>query len=235
MPGVEPEPSPLPVEVRPALRLASASGELLWMGGVLSSMGLVGVTTGFAVVPVGRFTPLEVMGSIVLFVLTTFAAVTGATLGRRSGPEVLYWQKFERAPPPPARGWLEPRRRTAVRAVIGAVGLVAGLAIAASVGLALTLLVLGKPRDEVLTHLPGAAELIAAGWTLVCGVVALRIGTWFSRWESRQRRSILCRPLSAGILAHVYYVAEAGPRSLTPRYPAPYRSRPGRRGWRSSR
>jgi hypothetical protein len=57
---------------------------------------------------------------------------------------------------------------------------------------------------------PGAAELIAAAWTLVCGVAALRIGTWFSRWEGRRRRRLLCRPLSAGVLAHVYYVAEAG-------------------------
>ncbi len=204
--------SALPVEAQPGLPLASASGELLWMGGVLSSVGLLGVAVGFAVVPVGRFSPLEAMGSIVLFLLTTFAAVTGVTLGRRSGPEVLYWQKFERAPTPPARGRLEPRRRTAVRAVVAAIGLVLGLAIAASVGLAITLLVMGKPRDEVLTHLPGAAELIAAGWTLVCGAAALRIGTWFSRWESRRRSRILCRPLTAGILAHVYYVAHARDR-----------------------
>ena len=210
MPGSDPEPPPVAVEVRPPLRLASATGELLWMGGVLSWLGLVGVTGGLVVVPVARFSPLEVMGSIVLFLLTTFGAVTGVTLGRRSGPEVLYWQKFERAPQPPARGWLEPPRHTAVRAVVGAVCLVAGLAIAASVGLALTLLLIGKPRDEILIHLPGAAELIAAGWTLVCGVAALRIGTWFSRWERRRRRRILCRPLSAGTLAHVYYVAEAG-------------------------
>jgi hypothetical protein len=179
------------------------------MGGLLAGVGLVGVAVGFAVVPVARFSPLEGMGSIVLFLLTTFAAVTGATLGRRSGPEVLYWQKFERAPAPPARGRLEPGRRTAARAVMAAVGLVVGLAIAAAVGLAITLLLLGKPRDEVMTHLPGAAELIAAGWTLVCGVAALRIGTWFSRWETRRRRRILCRPLTAGVLAHVYYVAEA--------------------------
>jgi len=210
VPGVEDELPPVQVEVRPPLRLTSASGELLWMGGVLSCLGLVGVTGGLAVVPVATFSPLEVMGSIVLFLLTSFGAVAGVTLGRRSGPEVLYWQKFERAPRPPLRGWLEPGRRTAVRAVVGAVGLVTGLAIAAIVGLAVTLLLMGKPRNEVLTHLPGAAELIAAGWTLVCGVAALRIGTWFSRWEGRHGRKILCRPLSAGTLAHVYYVAEAG-------------------------
>jgi hypothetical protein len=208
--GIEPDLPPLAVEVEPALRLTSASGELLWMGGVLASVGLVGVTAGFIVVPVARFSPLEAMGSIVLFVLTTFAAVSSVTLGRRSGPEVLYWQKFERAPGPPARGRLEPGRRTAARAVMAAVGLVVGLVLAAAIGLAITLLLLGKPRDEVMTHLPGAAELIAAGWTLVCGVAALRIGTWFSRWESRRRRRILCRPLTAGILAHVYYVVEAG-------------------------
>ena len=46
---------------------------------------------------------------------------------------------------------------------------------------------------------------------VVCGFAALRIGTWFSRWEGRRRRRLLCRPLTAGILAHVYYVAEAGP------------------------
>jgi hypothetical protein len=210
VPGIDPDLPALQGEVEPALRLASASGELLWMGGVLAAVGLVGVAVGLAVVPVARFSPLEAMGSIVLFLLTTFAAVTGVTLGRRSGPEVLYWQKFERAPGPPPRGRLEPGRRTAARAVMAAVGLVVGLGIAAAVGLAITLILIGKPRNEVMTHLPGAAELIAAGWTLVCGVAALRIGTWFSRWESRRRRRILCRPLTAGMLAHVYYVAEAG-------------------------
>jgi hypothetical protein len=207
--GVEPDLPLLSVEAPPPLRLASASGELLWMGGVLTSVGLVALTVGFAVVPISRFSPLEVMGSIVLFVLSTFGAVTGVTLGRRSGPKVMYWQKFELAPHPPPHGWLEPGRRTAVRAVVAAVGLVVGLAIAAAVGLAATLLLMGKPRDEVLTHLPGAAELIAAGWTLVCGAAALRIGTWFARWEGRRRLRLLCRPLSAGVLAHVYYVAEA--------------------------
>jgi hypothetical protein len=209
--GIEPHPPLLPVEAPPPLRLASASAELLWMGGVLASVGLVALTVGLVVVPVSRFSPLEGMGSIVLFLLSTFGAVTGATLGRRSGPEVMYWQKFELAPHPPPHGWLEPGRRTAVRAVVAAVGLVVGLAIAAAVGLAVTLLLIGKPPDELLTHLPGAAELIAAGWTLVCGVAALRIGTWFSRWERRHRRRLLCRPLTAGVLAHVYYVAEAGP------------------------
>lgn len=211
MSGVQPDPPPFPVEAPPPLRLASASGELLWMGTVLASVGLVALAIGFAVVPVARFSPLEVMGSIVLFLLTTFGAVTGATLGRRSGPEVMYWQKFERAPRPPPHGWLEPGGRTAARAVVAAVGLVVGLAIGAAVGLAVTLLLMGKPRDEVLIHLPGAAELIAAGWTLVCGFAALRIGTWFSRWEARRRQCLLCRPLSAGVLAHVYYVADAAP------------------------
>jgi hypothetical protein len=75
------------------------------MGTVLASVGLVALAIGFAVVPVSRFSPLEATGSIVLFLLTTFAAVTGATLGRRSGPEVMYWQKFERAPQPPCGRW----------------------------------------------------------------------------------------------------------------------------------
>ncbi|HKG16669.1 MAG TPA: hypothetical protein VKA96_03160 [Solirubrobacteraceae bacterium] len=209
MSGAEPDLPFLPAQGPPRLRLASASGELLWMGTVLASVGLVALAIGFAVVPVSRFSPLEATGSIVLFLLTTFAAVTGVTLGRRSGPEVMYWQKFERAPQPPPHGWLESRRRTAVRAVVAAIGLVLALAIGAAVGLAVTLLLIGKPRDEILIHLPGAAELIAAGWTLVCGFAALRIGTWFARWESRRRRRLLCRPLSAGVLAHVYYVAES--------------------------
>ncbi|MFL5821527.1 MAG: hypothetical protein ACJ76S_12675 [Solirubrobacteraceae bacterium] len=194
----------------PPLRLASASVELVWMGIVLFSLGLVGVTGGLVLVPVSRFTPLEVMGSIVLFVLTTFGAVTGVTLGRRSGPEVVYWQTFEHSPRPPARGWVEPESRTATRAVVAAVGLAAGLAIAAGVGLAITLLVIGKPRNEILTHLPGAAELVAAGWTVVCGAAALRIGTWFARWERRRARRILCRPLNSGTVSYVYYVTESG-------------------------
>jgi hypothetical protein len=88
--------------------------------------------------------------------------------------------------------------------------MIVGLAIAAAVGLTVTLLLMGKPRDEVLTHLPGAAELVAAGWTLVCGAAALRIGTWFARWERVHGRQVLCRPLHAGTLSYVYYVAEDG-------------------------
>ena len=81
MPGVEPEMPLLPVDAPPPLRLVSASAELLWMGGVLGAVGLAALTIGFVVVPVSRFSPLEVMGSIVLFLLSTFGAVTGVTLG----------------------------------------------------------------------------------------------------------------------------------------------------------
>src|SRR5947207_1886608 len=75
------------------------------------------------------------------------------------------------------------------------------------------LAVIGKPREQVLDDLAGGAGLVGAGWTIVCAAAAFRIAARFSRWEVGRGRVVLCRPLSSGRLAYVYYVdvADAAP------------------------
>ena len=135
-------------------------------------------------------------------------------LGRRSGPQTEYRRILEIAPPPPESAEEEAASRTAGRAVVAALFTAIGMYVAATVVLAAVMLGLGSPRDQLLDHLPVAAELVAAGWTLVCGAVALRVAGWFQYWQRTRGRRVLCRALTAGMMGHYYYAAGApdGPR-----------------------
>jgi len=64
----------------------------------------------------------------------------------------------------------------------------------------------GQPRAEVREDLAGGALLVAAGWTLACGLAGLRMSAYFEHWERRRDAQILCRPLKAGTMRPVYWV-----------------------------
>jgi hypothetical protein len=191
--------------------LVSAVHELRWFGrtwSALAGVALAGELVSGAVFELSRF---DVWASALLFGLTVLATLARLFLGLRTQPDMEYAQIFERSAPPPAGFALEPVRRTASRAVWVAVAVGALLAVGAGGALVVMLGLIGKPREQVLDDIAGAAFLVGAGWTIVCAAAAFRIAAWFSRWEVRRGRVVLCRPLSSGRLAYVYHVADAAP------------------------
>ncbi len=190
------------------LPLVAAVAELRWVGATWSVVGPVGLAAILVAGSVDGLSSLEVTGIVALFVLTVGGSLAGVTLGRRSGPGSVYIQILDRAPAPPARARLEADGEVATRALLAAIAVVAGMAVAAAVGVALTLLLIGKPRAEVLDHLPAEVGLVTAGWTVVCGMAALRVAAWIARWEWRRDKRVLCRALLAGSRRPVYYAAD---------------------------
>src|SRR5256714_6781313 len=144
--------------------LVSAVHELRWFGrtwSVLAGVALAGDLVSGAVFDLA---PLEVWASALLFGLTVLATLARLFLGLRTQPDMEYAQVFDRSPPPPAGLALEPARRTASRAAWAAVAVAALLAVLAAGALVVTLVLIGKPRDQVLDDVAGAAGLVAAGW-----------------------------------------------------------------------
>lgn len=202
-------------ELPPAPRLVDAVRELVAVGRAWSVAGLVGVVAGVLLGRPGRLTGLEAFGTALVFLLTVGGALGGLVLGRRSGPQTEYRRILEVAPAPPESAQEEPARRTVGRGVVAALFTAIGMYVAATVTVAAALVGLGSPRDQLLDHLPVAAELVAAGWSLVCGVVALRVAAWFEYWQRTRGRRVLCRALTAGMMGHYYYAGASpgGPRS----------------------
>jgi hypothetical protein len=198
-----------PVWRRPPL--VPAVHELQWFGRTWLVVASVGIAADLVSGAVFEFSSRDVWASALLFGLTVLATLARLFLGLRTQPDMEYAQVFDRSPPPPAALALEPARRTASRAVWAAVGVAALLAVGAAATVVVTLVLMGKPRDQVLDDVAGAAGLVAAGWTFVCAAAAFRIAAWFHRWEVRRGRVILCRPLTSGRLRYVYYVAEEAP------------------------
>ena len=202
-PAVEAEERP------PAPRLVGAVSELVAVGRAWLVAGAVGLAAGVLAGRPGRLTGLEAFGTALVFFLTVGAVLGGLVLGRRSGPQTEYRRILEVAPAPPESAQEEAAGRTAGRGVVAALFTVIGMYVAATVTLAAVLVGLGSPRDQLLEHLPVAAELVAAGWTLICGVVALRVAGWFEYWQRTRGRRVLCRALTAGMMGHYYYAAAA--------------------------
>ena len=202
-----------PVAALPAhsVPLIAAVLELRWVGRVLSLLGAVILGGALAAGPVARLTLLEVAAILLVFWFGTAGSIAGVVLGKRSGPRSVYMQIFQRSPAPPPTARAEPSRRTLVRSVWAALGLAAGQVVFAATGMAVALVFMGTPRDQVFDHLALAALLVAGGWALVCGVCALGVASWFARWQEPRGKVVLCRPLTSGMLAHVYYVADRLP------------------------
>lgn len=188
--------------------LVPAVTELRWVGRVWTALGLGAIAAAVAAGTPGRLTALEAWGAFGLFGLVVSGSLAGLLIGQRTPPAILYARIFQVAPEPPASARAESHRATVLRAVGAALGLVLALGVAAAAGLGVTLVLLGQPRIDLLTHLPEGAQLVAAGWTLVCGACSLRVAGWISRWQEPRGKVVLTRPLASGTLAHIYYVAE---------------------------
>jgi len=192
-----------PAKARPVV---SAVAELVTVGRTWTVAGLAGLATAVVAAGIEGLTPRQAAGATLVFGITTAVSLGGALLGRLAGPASSYAQIFDRSPPPPVTVHRERARRTSIRAVLAALALVVLLAVLAPTSLTLTMLFLGESRDEVLGLLAVPAALVASSWTVTAGLAALRVGSWLRHWESRRGATVLCRPLLAGTLAHVYYV-----------------------------
>src|SRR5919108_6430318 len=181
-------------------RLVSAVAELRLLAANLGALGVLGVVLDVGAGHLGRFSPLETAGILLVFGLSVGGALASLVLGRRTGPAILYRQVLDRAPPPPTDARPEPGRRPTARAAAVSLAMALAFAVAAAVLQALSITAMGKPRNEVPDHLLQAAALVAAGWLLVCAGVARVIAGWFERWERAREKTVLCAPLQSAIL-----------------------------------
>jgi hypothetical protein len=155
---------------------------------------------------IGDSSQVDVDAMALVLGLSVGCALAGSVLGRRTGPAVAYRQVFEHAPAPSWRLAGESRRQTVRRALAVALASWIGFVAVAFFVLALTLLIMGRPRDHLLDHLPAASAVVAGGWMFVSAAITRLIAHWFLRWERAREKVILCHPLRSGMLAHVYYV-----------------------------
>jgi type IV secretory pathway TrbD component len=195
----------------PPQRLVPAVYELGWIARACLLAGAVELGADVLLRSVAEFSERDLFIVVMVFGIPSFAILTTLLLGRRTDVSILYAQIFDHAPGPPRDARVEPGGRIARRAVAAVIGLAVLLVLPAAFGVAFLLLMMGTPRDQVLDHLPVATGLVTAGWILLCGLAALRISHYFARWEQRRGRVVLSRPLAAGSMQHVYYVANRPP------------------------
>lgn len=166
--------------------------------------------------------------------LSSGAVLAALLVGRRTGPAILYTRILDEAPGAPASLPREPAGVTARRVLAPALLIAVVLAGAGPLPVAGLLVLVGERPDEILPQLPAAALTVGGGWTLLCGLAGLRMSHYFARWERRRGKAALCRPLSAGLMRHVYCVAAepAGQAADEPareaRIAPPVTSRPAR-------
>ena len=147
----------------------------------------------------------ELVLILVLLGLSLGCVLGALLLARRTGPDILYYRILDRAPPPP-RVPRELPGATTRRVIPQAIVVVMGLLIAGFIGAGMMLVLGGQPTGEIGEDLAGGTLVTAAGWTIACGVVGLRMATYFGRWERLRDALVFCRPLKAGTMRPVYWV-----------------------------
>jgi hypothetical protein len=188
--------------------LVPAATELRLFGIAWCALGAAALAGLAVLLATAGATATEVGALCVVLFVSLFGALGGLLLAKRTGPAILYRRIFDRAPQLTRAVELEPPRHTARRVVWPALGGFAGFAAAAPLFATLALVVLGSGRDEVLDRLAVPSVGLAGGWTLACGVVALRIAYYFRRWERAKGKRVLCLPRRAGLMLHVYVVVD---------------------------
>jgi hypothetical protein len=144
---------------------------------------------------------------LVLLGLSLGCVLGALLLARRTGPEILYFRILDFAPPPPPEVPLESPGATTRRVLPPAISLAIVLVLVGIVGVGMMLVVGGQPRSTIREDLAGGTLLVAAGWTLTCGAAGLRMASYFSHWQRMRDAVVLCRPLKAGTMRSVYWVA----------------------------
>ena|SRR5437588_1704991 len=187
--------------------LVVARRELRWIGRTASAAGILILIGDLSARSLTHVTGVEAVVTALVFGISTSAAMGSLVLGVRTGPSILYVRIFELAPSPPADARGEPPRATAIRGVATGLAAAAGLLAAAAILLGATLGLTGESADVFVKRLPDLTALVAGGWLLVLGVIALRVAVWFGRWEARRGKVLICPRLHSGMLRHVYYAA----------------------------
>jgi hypothetical protein len=194
----------------PARILAPAVGELRGLGFAWCLLGLVAVGLPFAFGGLLDMPGIQAAGVALVLGLSVACALGGVLLAELAGPASLYWRLFDRAPAAPSGVPHETPRRTALRAGLAALAVAAVMTVICPVLLGIAYVLLGVPRDEVLPHLLAGTAVVVGGWTIACGLAALRVGHYFRHWERRRGRTVLCVPARSGQVRPVYCIAEQG-------------------------
>ena len=195
------EPLPLPL-------LVPAARELARFGWAWTALAAALLAADYASGATDTLDGAELILVGVFLGLSLGCVLGGLLLARRTGPDILYYRILEYAPPPPPRVPRETPGATTRRVVAPAIGVALLLVLAGVVGAGMILAVGGQPRAEIREDLAGGALIVAAGWTLACGMAGLRMASYFARWERRRTAVILCRPLKAGTMRPVYWVEQ---------------------------
>jgi len=198
LPEQEPPPPPL---------LVPAARELGRFGWAWALLGLALIVAAPAT---GSSVELDSgeLALILIFVGLSIASVLGAMLlARRTGPEILYYRILDYAPPPPAGVPLETAGATTRRVLPPAIAVGIALLVAGTVGTMMVLLLGGQPRAGVADDIPAGALIVGGAWTFTCGAAALRMAAYFEHWQRLRGGVVLCRPLKAGTMRPVYWVA----------------------------
>jgi hypothetical protein len=156
----------------------------------------------------GAYETPHVVAIVVVLGLSLGCVLGGLLLAKRTGPAILYARLLDRAPEVDDRVPLETPAETARRTIAPALLVALTLTAIAPFAVAVVLLMIGEPRDEVVRDLPATAPAAGGGWTLACGLAGLRMASYFEHWEERRRRTALCRPLTAGLMQRVYFVTD---------------------------
>jgi hypothetical protein len=201
--GVE-EPSALE-ELPPPPLLVPARQELVRFGWSWVILGAALVAAAIVSGSMGKLDSTELVLILILLGLSLGCVLGALLLARRTGPDILYYRILDRAPPPPPVPRESPGATTR-RVIPQAIVVVIGLLIAGFIGAGLILVLGGQPRDEIGEDLAGGTLVTASGWTLVCGIVGLRMATYFGRWERLRDGLVFCGPLKAGTMRPVYWV-----------------------------
>jgi hypothetical protein len=182
-----------------------ARQELVRFGWSWVALGAALFVAAIASGSTGKLDSTELVLILVLLGLSLGCVLGALLLARRTGPDILYYRILDRAPPPP-RVPRELPGATTRRVIPQAIVVVMGLLIAGFIGAGMMLILGGQPTDEIGEDLAGGTLVTAAGWTIACGVVGLRMATYFGRWERLRDALVFCRPLTAGTMRPVYWV-----------------------------
>jgi hypothetical protein len=196
LPDEEPPPPPLVVRARQ---------ELVRFGWIWLALGAALIVVAIASGSAATLDNAELVLILILLGLSLGCVLGAILLARRTGPEIMYYRILDRAPPPPPVP-REPSAATTRRVIPPAIAVVIGLLVAAFIGAGLALVLGGQPRDEIGDDLAGGTLVTAAGWTFACGLVGLRMASYFAHWERLREAEVFCRPLKAGTMRPVYWV-----------------------------
>ena len=201
--------APIVEELPPPPLLVPAARELSHFGWTWAGLGLALILAAPLSGSAAELDGAELILILVLVGLSIGCVLGALLLARRTSPEILYYRILDKAPPPPPRVPRETAGATTRRVLPPAIAIVLVLLGAGALGAMMMLLLGGQPPEDISDDMPAGWLITAGAWTLVCGLVGLRIAAYFEHWQRLRDAVVLCRPLKAGTMRPVYW-AERG-------------------------